>query len=136
MKPGARHWRAAAVGAFTWVVPVACSRSGGGTRQASSITVSACPVAEGATRRAAANLVLVMRTEPALTSNDEASVRVEGPDNYRTDAMVSVAGGSRLELPPGIYDVRVSLKGYDGVATRATLTGGCSAEMIATLHRR
>jgi hypothetical protein len=114
----------------------ACSRAGGGTGRSSSITVSSCPAESNDARGVVANLVLTMRTEPAITSDAEATVRVEGPDNYRTDVSVSVAGGSRIELPRGIYDVRISLRGYDGVATRAALTGGCSAEMVATLRRR
>ena len=114
----------------------ACSRAGGATGQGSSITVSPCPAETSETRGAVANLVLTMRTEPALATDAEATVRLQGAENYRTDVSVSVAGGSRIELPRGIYDVRVSLRGYDAVATQATLTGGCNAEMVATLRRR
>jgi hypothetical protein len=135
-RAGSRAITAVTMVGVASIAIAACSRAGVGTGRGSSISVSPCPAESNDTRGAVANLVLTMHTEPAIASGAEATVRVEGPDNYRTDVSLSVAGGSRIELPRGIYDVRVSLRGYDGVATRATLTGGCSAEMVATLRRR
>jgi hypothetical protein len=132
----ARFVRAMAGGCIAMFAVAACSRGAGGTGRGSSITVSPCPAESNEARGSVANLVLTMRTEPALASDAEARVRVQGPDNYRTDVSVSVAGGSRIELPRGLFDVRISLRGYAPVAAQATLTGGCSAEMVATLRRR
>jgi hypothetical protein len=62
-------------------------------------------------------------------------MRIEGPDAYRSDINVSVAGGTRVELPRGTYDVRVALRGYETVVGRAALTGGCTAELVANLRK-
>lgn len=114
----------------------ACGGTGGANpAPVSSATVSACNAADNATRRAPATLVLVIRTEPAAGDSALASVRVEG-ETFKSDLSVSAAGGSRMDLERGVYDIRVSVRGYDPVAARATLTGGCSAEMVATLRRR
>lgn len=101
----------------------------------SSVTVSACPDAQNATRRAMATLVLTIRTDPAAPDSAQASVRING-ERSRSDITVSAAGGSKLELERGVYGVRVALRGYEPVMATATLTGGCSAEMIANLRRR
>lgn len=103
----------------------------------STVTVSTCPDPENATRRDPANLVLVIKTDPVIPPADSAraDVRVEG-ETYRSDSKVSVAGGSRFVLDRGIYDLRVSLSGYEPVMARATLTGACTAEMVATLRKR
>ena len=103
----------------------------------STVTVSACPEPQNDTRRDPANLVLVIRTDPAIPPGDSAraDVRVEG-ETYRSDSKVSVVGGSQFVLDRGVYDLRVSLTGYEPVMARATLTGACTSEMIATLRKR
>lgn len=111
---------------------------GGGAARApgqrSSLTANECAPATDANRRTPASLVVAMTADPAVAPDAEATVRIAG-DLSRSDITVPVAGGMQLELPPGVYEVRVSLRGYDVVAKRITLTGGCAAEITATLKR-
>lgn len=114
----------------------ACARNGSTPSAShSSMSTTACQPDDATSRAKPATLVVSFRPEPALANDAEANVRVLGPDAYRADISVSVAHGTRLELPRGTYDVRVALKGYESVAGRATLTGGCSAELVATLRK-
>ena len=117
-------------------VLAACARTGSspsGTH--STVAVSACQPDDATSRTKPATLVMTFRPEPALAVDEQASVRVLGPDAYRAEMNVSAMGGTRLELPRGTYDVRIALKGYETVVTRAALTGGCSAELVATLRK-
>ncbi len=102
--------------------------------QRSTLTANECAPATDATRRTPASLVVAMVAEPAVAPDVEATVRIAG-ELSRSDVTVPVAGGMKLELPPGVYDVRVSLRGYEAAAKRITLTGGCAAEMTASLKR-
>ena len=118
------------------VLLAACARTGSiPSTSHSTISVSACQPDDAASRTKPATLVMNFRPEPALAADEQASVRVLGPDAYRADINVSVAGGTRLELARGTYDVRIALKGYESVVGQAALTGGCSAELVATLRK-
>lgn len=122
--------------AFPALVLAGCARNGSTPSTShSTVSVTECQPDDAASRGKPATLAMSFRPEPALANDADANVRVLGPDAYRADIHVSVAGGTRLELPRGTYDVRVALKGYETVVGRAALTGGCSAELVATLRK-
>lgn len=100
----------------------------------STFTANTCAPSTDAARRTPASLVVAMVADPAVAPDAEAAVRIQG-DQSRSHITVPVAGGMQLALPPGVYDVRVSLRGYESTAKRITLTGGCAAEMTANLKR-
>jgi hypothetical protein len=115
---------------------VACARSGSAPSIShSTTTVSACSPEDATSRAKPATLVVTFRPEPAAAADAQANIRVLGPDAYRADVDVSVAGGTRLDLPRGTYDVRIALRGYESVVGRAALTGGCTAELVANLRK-
>jgi len=120
------------------VVPLLLQACGRGASRApgqhSTMTASECTATPGAARDTPAAVTLTIVADPAAAADAEATVRVEG-ELSRNDIQVSVAGGARLDLTRGVYEVRVTVKGYEPAIRRITVTAGCNVELVASLKR-
>lgn len=102
--------------------------------QRSTLTANDCSATAGVARNTPASVVLTIASEPAAPPNAEANLRING-ELSRSDISVPINGGARLDLAAGVYDMRLSARGYETAERKITLTAGCQAELSATLRR-
>ncbi len=100
---------------------------------ASTIAVTACTSAGNVKRDVVASLSVGVTPTPSPGA--PVTIYVEG-ETTKSITRDSTDQLHRYELPRGLYDVRVSIPGFNTATSRVTLTAGCHAELTATLRPR
>ncbi len=107
--------------------------AGSAAVNASTVAVTSCADQGAGSRGAIASLSIGVTPAPAPATL--VSIYVEG-ETTKSITRDSTDQIHRYELPRGLYDVRVTMPGFNAVAARVTLTAGCNAELTATMRKR
>jgi len=105
----------------------------GATANASTIAVTPCADQGAGSRGSIASLAISVSPTPSAST--PVAIYVEG-ESSKSITRDSTAQLHRYELPRGLYDVRVTMPGFNTASARVTLTAGCNAVLTATLRKR
>ena len=100
---------------------------------ASTVAVTPCADQGAGSRGVIASLSIGVTHAPAPATLVTIYVEGETTKSITRDSTEQI---HRYELPRGLYDVRVTMPGFNTATARVTLTAGCNAELTATLRKR